>query len=94
MEKDKKTDSVTVTDSKVDRSNPVNWKQNPSRESHMWWQEYSQNKKQDICPRCEAPEENVNTVERMHMMYGIVMERKCQLCAWQWTLRVAEESDD
>ncbi len=91
---DKKDKATNSTFSEVDRTNAINWKKNPSRESHMWWQEYSMKKKQDNCPRCEAPEANVNTIERVHMMYGMVMERKCQICTWQWTLRVAEESDD
>ena len=73
---------------------PTKWNKNPSKESHMWWPEYSMNKKRDNCPRCQAREELVNTTETVRMMYGIVKERLCTVCHWTWTLRIADEGDD
>ena len=50
--------------------------------------------KDDPCPRCSIGSENIEILTVTHMMYGMVHERKCKICHWEWTLRIADEPDN
>ncbi len=69
------------------------WNPKPTKETHIWWSQRAKTK--DDCPRCNAADEEafVMTTETTHMMYGIVYQRRCKVCNWSWTLRIAEDPD-